>query len=335
MAQTREQAQASITDMMQAMAHGEPGLARVLAEPWRANVKSVWEKAKRRLQVEHVTRAIQPVNARGVAYRLQAHRLIRSKDAFRIVETLVYEMRREGRLPFHWITDEGRELWLPGGYDSITEHLAAIAKSHYRRAWKPADVQVIVCVEKAGQHGVYLPVAQQFDVPLVATEGFCSLTRKHDLAELVEADPRDTVLANLGDQDDSGIDIMRDTHNWVQDLSGKRLKTMRIAVLPEHVAQYGLATRMPGEDRPHAGAEARLKDIDLMNRTPVYDARIGHFDLDALDPNIGRQMLRDFLLRYLPEDKLAAIRRREQREQREIKKLADNWPAVRRFLRTL
>ena len=216
--------------------------------------------------------------------------------------------------------------------DGVVAWLDA-GRSYYRNAWDEAEVQVIVSVEKAGQHGVNLPVAQEFDVPLVATEVFCSLTRKNDLAEMVRADERDTILANLGDHDNSGVDIMRDTHNWVQHLSGKSITSVRFAVLPEHVARYGLATRVPGETRPHAEAEARLEEITLLNSDPVYDEALGHFDLDALDPNVARDLLRDFLRQHLPTDKLAAVRRREQRERAEIAKLAH--AAVRRFLRTL
>ena len=43
-------------------------------------------------------------------------------------------------------------------------------------------------------------------------------------------------------------------------------------------------------------------------------------------------MLREFLYQYLPEAKLKAIRRREQREKAEIEKLADYSPVELRKL---
>ena len=49
---------------------------------------------------------------------------------------------------------------------------------------------------KAGQFGVYLPVCQNYDVPLLACEGFTSYTRKQDIVEIVAADPRPTVFLN-------------------------------------------------------------------------------------------------------------------------------------------
>jgi hypothetical protein len=52
---------------------------------------------------------------------------------------------------------------------------------------------------------------------------------------MVAGDKRATVLVNLGDYDDSGVDIMRDLHNWIEELSGKAVQTLRVAVLPEHV----------------------------------------------------------------------------------------------------
>jgi len=346
MARTRDMVQEDFTTLIEAMKADKQWLKQILAEPWVPDARSDLEKAKRRLQVEYVTRAIQPVNARGVAYRLLSFELIESKDDFRTVVRLVKDMRVEGRLPWDWITDEGRELWMPGGHNGIAAFLRYSQRTYYRNAWNRAAMQVIICVEKAGQHGVYLPVAQEFDVPLVATEGFCSATRKHDLAELVQADRRPTILVNLGDHDDSGIEIMRDTHNWIEHLSGKPMRTMRIAVLPEHVDEFGLATRVPDEDRPHAGADARLEEIDLMNDGDVYDAGIGHFDLDALDPNVGRQMLREFLFQHLPATTLDGIRALEDIEKEqlaeiaryepdEFRKLAEHRALVQRYLRRL
>jgi len=129
---------------------------------------------------------------------------------------------------------------------------------------------------------------------------------------------------------------MGDLTNWAQHYSNQLIKSRRIAVLPEHVDQYGLATRMiDKESAIHANAERRQEEITLLNESPIYDESLGNFDLDAIDPNVSRNMLRDFLRRYLPDDKLAAVRRREDRERAQIEKLAANWPADARFLRTL
>ena len=152
---------------------------------------------------------------------------------------------------------------------------------------------------------------------------------------MVQADPRPTILVNLGDHDDSGIEIMRDTHNSIEELSNQSIKTQRLAVLPGHVDEFDLATRMIEKGRPHADAEARLDQITLLNDGPVYDEDIGHFDLDAMDPNVSRDLVRDFLHQFPPAATLDRIRARERREQRQIDKLARHWPTVERMLRNL
>jgi hypothetical protein len=338
MPDSKEAAWRRIVEAMESIRRDPLELERVIAEPWIGDAKAAYERAKRRLQIEHHTRIIQPVNARGVGYRLlnQRPRLIDSKKNFRKVVWLVGEMRKEGTLPWEWIVEEGRELWVPGGHDDIADFLSDASAGYYRRAWDDADVQVIVAVEKAGQYGVYLPVCQEFDVPLLACEGFTSHTRKHDLGEMVAADSRPTVFLNLGDHDRSGIEAMRDLTNWSQHYGNQLIDTQRIAVLPEHVDQYDIEPRMiDKESIIHANAERRLEEITLLNESPVYDESLGNFDLDALDPNVGRDLLREALSAYLPLDRLAAIRRREKRERRKLDKLARNWPEVERFLRTL
>jgi len=128
---------------------------------------------------------------------------------------------------------------------------------------------------------------------------------------------------------------MRDTHNSIEELSNQSHKTQRLAVLPGHVDEFDLATRMIEKGRPHADAEARLDQITLLNDGPVYDEDIGHFDLDAMDPNVSRDLVRDFLHQFPPAATLDRIRAREQREQRQIDKLARHWPTVERMLRNL
>src|SRR5262249_27703907 len=132
---TSRQTQASITAEMQALSRNAAALERVLAEPWKPHTRSFTELAKRRLQVEHLTRAIEPVTARGVAYRLLAHGLIAGKDQFRNVVGLVRQMRVERRLPWAWITDEGRELYEPGGHDGVADYLARSSRRYWRTAW--------------------------------------------------------------------------------------------------------------------------------------------------------------------------------------------------------
>jgi len=82
-------------------------------------------------------------------------------------------------------------------------------------------------------------------------------------------------------------------------------------------------------------AEARLDKITLLDDSSVYDEDVGHFDLDAMDPNVSRDLVRDFLHQLPPAPTLGRIRARERREQRQIDKLARHWPAVERMLRNL
>jgi hypothetical protein len=53
-----------------------------------------------------------------------------------------------------------------------------------------------------------------------------------------------------------------------------------------------------------------------------------------MDPNVSRDLVRDFLHQFPPAATLDRIRARE-REHRQIDKLARHWPIVERMLRNL
>jgi hypothetical protein len=332
--------------------------AGVSPEPWiigkgRAPAS---EMEKRIKQVLLTTAAIEPTTSRGVGYRLLNLGLIAGKEQFVRVVELVRNLRDDGTMPFGWITDEGRPLWLPENYRNAGNFITQQAAGFYLNAWAKAEVQVVICVEKLALHGVFLPVAMEYDVPICATRGFNSITKLNEIREHMVKDKRKIIVINLGDHDASGIVVMLSTHRTLRRYVKRPMTSHRIAVLPEHIAQFRLLTRMVEDDQsPHAwhgrhveqaldgrdivyvehGREVGRDRNAIANERPVYDASLGLVDLDAINPNDARDMLRDFLRQYLPDDKLAVVRRRQRREQAEIKKLADNWPAVRRFLRTL
>ncbi len=99
-------------------------------------------------------------------------------------------------------------------------------------------------------------VAHRYGVPVISSGGFDSLTAKHDMAERY-AGIGETLVLHLGDYDPSGVHIFsslaEDVEAFVCGMTGGELSFMsdagvefeRLAVLPEHIKQYGLPTAPP------------------------------------------------------------------------------------------
>jgi hypothetical protein len=87
-------------------------------------------------------------------------------------------------------------------------------------------------------------VAGRYSVPVFSSGGFDSVTAKHDKAEQFAA-MGSVVVLHIGDHDPSGVHVFcsldEDVRSFCGDLGGQ-VEFRRLAVLPKHVADYGLVT---------------------------------------------------------------------------------------------
>ena len=81
-------------------------------------------------------------------------------------------------------------------------------KRLYRRSlWNDQDAYVEVWLEKDALAGVLYEVTDTWDVPLMVTVGYPSLSYLHEAAEQIAAKDKPAYLYYFGDHDPSGIDI--------------------------------------------------------------------------------------------------------------------------------
>lgn len=80
----------------------------------------------------------------------------------------------------------------------------------YRRAlWDAQPLYVEVWLEKEALSGAIYEVTSEWDVPLMPTRGYPSLTFIHQAAEAIAVQAKPTFIYYLGDHDPSGVDIPR------------------------------------------------------------------------------------------------------------------------------
>ena len=152
-----------------------------------------------------------PMTVRQVYYQLVSQGVIAKTEAEYkgTVCRLLAQMRRDHLIPFSWVADNTRWMRKPTTYDSLSEMLQ-ITKDTYRRAlWSNQDAYVEVWLEKDALSGVVIEETDPWDVPLMVTRGYPSLTFLHAAAEEISAQEKPTYLYYLGDWDPSGVDIPR------------------------------------------------------------------------------------------------------------------------------
>ena len=163
-----------------------------------------------RKAIFYALRADHPQTIRQLFYRLTVEGVIaKTEPEYKSVVRLTGEMRRAGDLPFQWIADSTRWMRKPTTYDSVESALQITAQTYRRSLWAETTDYVEVWIEKEALAGVVVDVTDEFDVPLMVTRGYPSLSFVQAAAEAMNARRQLTYVYYLGDYDPSGVDISR------------------------------------------------------------------------------------------------------------------------------
>jgi hypothetical protein len=245
-----------------------------------------------------------PQTLRGLFYRLvSAGHVDKTEAAYKtLVGRLCVEMRRAGTLPYDWLSDNTRWMRKPASYNSLSQAVRLTAETYRRSLWATADAYVEVWLEKDALAGVLYDVTATWDVPLMVTRGYPSLTFLYSAAEAIAAQGKPTWLYYLGDFDPSGVDISRKIESELRRLApDAELYFKRLAVNENQIREWQLPTRptKKTDSRAHAfGAES--VEVDAIParqlRALVEQAIYCHVDDEQLETlKVAEQSEREYL----------------------------------------
>jgi hypothetical protein len=261
----------------------------------------------------------EPMTVRQVFYRAVATGLVAKTEGEyqRTVCRLLTEMRRAGELPYDWLVDNTRWMRKPSTFTGVEQALRSVAEFYRKQLWANQDAYVEIWLEKDALSGVLYPVTAQWDVPLMVTRGYPSLSYLHDAAEIITKIDRPTYIYYFGDHDPSGVDIPRkieaDLNTFVDEILAAdhdwfcrdTIHFERVAVLHEQIEAWDLPTRP----------------------TKQSDTRAKHFEgesveLDAIEPEQLRQLVERCIVQHVDTEALAVTRRAEKSEREILKRMA-------------
>jgi hypothetical protein len=223
--------------------------------------------------MQAIIEAAQPINGRGVGYKLFVAKLIAStkkKDMQRVYR-LLKEARERDLIPWEWIVDETRELERVSSWEDPKHYTQCVINSYRRDYWDQQPWRVEVWSEKGTIRGVLRPVLDEYGVGFRVMHGFGSATEIYNVAQ--RDDGRDLIALYVGDWDPSGLWMSeRDLPERLSRYGGEHVVLKRIAL-----------TRDQLSDLPSFPAADKRKD-------PRYKWFVQNFgqrcwELDALDPN--------------------------------------------------
>lgn len=244
-----------------------------------------------------------PVTVRQLFYAATIRGLIdKTEGGYNKVQAQVLALRRDGRLPYRYIADATRYMRKPTTHDSIYSALEDTALLYRKALWADSDIAVEIWIEKSALAGVIYPVTEDYDVPLMPTGGYTSETFAHGAVSAMQGRNKTLVIYSLYDFDRSGRDAQNSLEEKVMRFGhqlGVDVQFYPLGLTADQVRAMELPTR------PH-------------KRASMADKAWPHpfaAELDAIPPDVLRDMVRSAIERHLPAHELDHLKRVERAER--------------------
>lgn len=192
----------------------------------------------------------------------------------------------------------------------------------YRKPrWNGQPYHVELLTEKEALYSVLSPIADTWHVYLTVNRGFNSATLMYRLADRVQTYIRQgktVIFLYLGDHDPSGLCMVKDVETRVREILEHRqvqinhFEVQHIALTFEQIEQYN-----PPEN-PAKEKDSRFKEYQKLYGDVSWE-------VDALRPDVMRQIVEDEILRYLDLSKFEAVKAEEDVEKQSLQGLVEQF----------
>ena len=253
-----------------------------------------------------IVAAQEPMTVRQVFYQATVKGIVeKTENGYVKVQTNLVRMRRDGDLPYEWITDHSRARRRPYTYDSVQGALDDTAKTYRKALWRNIDAYVEVWIEKDALTGVVEPITDAHDVSLMSARGYASLSFLSEAAEYIRDLNVPVYIYHLGDFDPSGVNAGEKIEQGLRELAPDAdIHFERLAVNEAQIAEWNLPTR------PTKSSDTRSRNFGDIS-----------VELDAIRPDDLRDLVRKAIERHLPPEEFKVLKIAEKSERRLIRGL--------------
>jgi hypothetical protein len=253
-----------------------------------------------------------PQTVRQVFYALTVRGCVLKieQEYHRTVVRLLVDLREAGTVPFDWIADNTRWQRKPTAFTGIEDAIERWAAAYRRDLWASSPVYVEVWCEKDALSGVLYEETKIYDVPLMVSRGYSSLTFLHSAAEAITAIKKPAYIYHFGDLDLSGQDAARDIEAKLRRYAPEaEIHFERVGVTREQVERWNLPTR------PTKMTDSRARKFN--NAESV--------ELDAIPAAQLRTLVRECIERHIDKHQFEILRTAEKSERELLVQLGKTY----------
>jgi len=251
---------------------------------------------------------------RQLYYQLVARGHIPNRQTeYKRLGSILNDARLAGLVDWLAIEDRTRNLRALSHWDNPRQIVKTAASQYRIDRWENQPAYCEVWIEKDALIGVIEGVCNELDVPFFSCRGYTSASEMWQAAQrLIDQERelgKETTIFHLGDHDPSGIDMTRDIQDRLQ-LFGAYTDVRRIALTAEQVEQYNPPPN-----------PAKMTDA----RYTGYVAEYGEecWELDALEPTVLAELIRQYVTYLIDEDRWQAVEEREVTDKAKLQEIVN------------
>lgn len=221
---------------------------------------------------------------RQLYYQFVSRDLIPNTDkSYKRLGIAINDGRLLGMIDWDAIEDRTRNVKKNGHWENPASIVRSCIEAFALDKWASQPNYVEVWIEKEALVGVIKDICEELDVPYFACRGYNSQSEQWRAGKRFEdarSEGRHPIMLHLGDHDPSGIDMTRDNHDRLSQLSWGDVEVRRLALNMDQISQYD------PPPNPAKMSDARAND---------YVERYGYssWELDALEPAVIVDLIRE------------------------------------------
>jgi len=236
-----------------------------------------------------------------------------TKRSYDRLGDLLNKARLAGLVDWDAIVDRTRNLQTQSSWGSVGSIIKSCANGFTLDLWEDQDYMVEVWIEKQALIGVIEAVCNELFVPYIACKGYMSQSEQWAAGRRIlrrhKETGKETIIIHLGDHDPSGIDMTRDNDRRLQMFSEWNCQVERIALNMDQVQHYNPPPN-----------PTKMTD----SRSPEYVKEYGYdcWELDALQPQVIADLIRDEVDQWRDIDKFDAREELSAKGRDKLQKIA-------------
>ncbi len=250
---------------------------------------------------------------RQLYYQLVSRDIIANKiQEYAKLSTLLVKGRMAGVVDWEAIEDRIRVPFIPYWVTDIEGAIRDTIDQYRLDRQDDQEVYIELWVEKDALSGVLKRITSKYHINLMVNRGYSSCTAMHDAYKrfkIQEDDGKDVVVLYLGDHDPSGLDMIRDIKDRLEEFG----------VNPE-VRHIGLTMKQIKKYNPPPNP-AKITDP----RAKGYIAEHGNtsWEVDALNPKVLHQLVSKNVEGLIDMDLFNEKIKQEEKDKRKLEKFGE------------